>query len=121
MEATHGTWGRRIRTFQWDGGITTILFLEPWQRCSWHSHKETWNQFFVVKGEVGIKTDKGYTTNLREGQSFTVEPRVKHEFQTFYDSAIVEEIAFVRYNPNDIDREALGGPLKEGVKDEPEG
>lgn len=113
MEATHGTWGQRIRTFEWDSGIATILYLEPWQRCSYHSHKETWNQFFVIEGELGVLTEKGYTTHLRKGQAFTVEPRVKHEFQTYYSPTIVEEIAYVKYNPYDIDRESFGGPLKE--------
>jgi len=119
MEATHGSWGDRIRTFQWDGGIATILYLEPWQRCSWHSHKTAYNQFFVIEGELGVKTDKGYTSHIAKGRGFTVEPGVKHEFQTYYEPTIVEEIAYVKYDTHDIDREELGGPLKKG-KDEQE-
>ena len=112
MEATHGTWGERIRTFRWDGGIVTILRLQPWQRCSWHSHKTTYNQFFCIKGKLGVKTDKGYTTHLDEGQAFTVEPGVRHEFQTYYEPTLIEEIAYSVYDDHDIDREELGGPLE---------
>jgi D-lyxose ketol-isomerase len=109
---THGSWGERLRTFAWDGGICTILFLRPNQRCSWHDHTSTWNQFTCIQGCIGIKTDKGYVTKLYPKQTFTVEPRVKHEFQTYDEGAVVEEIAYVRYHEQDINREALGGPLE---------
>ncbi|PNX46093.1 MAG: hypothetical protein BV459_07115 [Thermoplasmata archaeon M11B2D] len=101
-----------MRTFRWDGGICTILFLRPNQRCSWHSHKAVWNQFTCIRGCVGIRTEKGYTTKLCEKQTFTVEPNVDHEFQTYEEGAIVEEIAYVIYDESDIDRKSLGGPLE---------
>ena len=109
MEATHGAWGERCRTFSWDGGLVTILFLEPNKRCSWHHHVATWNQFTCISGEVRIKTEKGYITVLGPKQVFTVEPGVQHEFQTGEQSAIVEEIAFVKYDEHDILREKVGG------------
>jgi mannose-6-phosphate isomerase-like protein (cupin superfamily) len=103
-----------LRTFSWDGGLVAILFLRPNQRCSWHSHKQVWNQFTCISGIVGIKTDKGYTTKLYPKQTFTVEPGVQHEFQTYKQSAVIEEVAFVAYDEHDIDRETLGGPLENG-------
>jgi quercetin dioxygenase-like cupin family protein len=115
--ATHGTWGERIRTFSWDGGISTILFLEPNRRCSWHKHIAAYNRFFVISGCLGVKTDKGYTTKLGPRQMFEVEPGVVHEFQTYDEQTIIEEIAYVRYDINDIHRERLGGPL-DGRNDE---
>ena len=111
---THGTWGERLRTFAWDGGLCTILFLRPNQRCSWHSHKQVWNQFTCISGRLGVKTDKGYTTVLTPKQTFTVEPGVKHVFQTYAEPTIIEEIAYVVYDEQDIDREFLGGPLQNG-------
>ena len=111
MEQTHGSWGNRTRIFQWDGGLVTYLDLVPNQRCSYHFHKQSYNQFFVVKGCLGVKTDKGYTTKLTKGQAFTVEPEVKHEFQTYEEPTEVIEIAWVEYNTEDIYRQTLGGPL----------
>lgn len=110
---THGIWGERLRTFAWDGGITTILFLRPWKRCSWHFHSATWNRFTCISGVIGIKTEKGYTTKLYPKQMFEVEPNLMHEFQTYDKPAIVEEIAYVKYDEHDIDRKKLGGPLNE--------
>ena len=113
MEQLHGTWGNRLKTFQWDGGLITLLWLEPNKRCSWHSHKHNWNQFTCISGMVGIKTDKGFTTILTEKQAFTIEPGVYHEFQTYKTGAIIEEITYVKYNENDIERKNLGGTLDE--------
>jgi mannose-6-phosphate isomerase-like protein (cupin superfamily) len=108
---THGTWGERLRTFCWDGGIVTLLWLKPNKRCSWHSHKTAWNRFICIKGEVGIRTDKGYVTHLTPKQMFEVEPGVTHEFQTYDKETIIEEICYTRYNPEDIYRIEEGGPL----------
>ena len=110
---THGTWGERLRTFEWDGGIATLLFLEPNQRCSWHSHETIYNRFTCISGILGIKTDKGYTTKITSKQMFEVEPGIRHEFQTYDEPVIVEEIAYVKYNEHDIDRKSAGGPLNE--------
>lgn len=108
---THGSWGERMRTFRWDGGIVTLLFLRPNQRCSWHSHNSQWNRFTVIEGKLGIKTGKGYTTVIHRKQSFEVEPGIWHEFQTYDEHCVVEEIAYVKYDEHDIDRETLGGAL----------
>ncbi len=63
---------------------------------------------------MGIRTDKGYVTKLYPKQTFTVEPGVFHEFQTYDEEAVVEEIAYVAYDEYDINREVLGGPLENG-------
>ena len=115
MEQTHGTWGNRLITFKWTGGIVTLLWLKKNQRCSYHIHNQAYNQFTVIEGKLGVKTDKGYTTILLPKQTFTVEPGVFHEFQTYESRCIVEEIAYVKYNPNDINRRSLGGELKNGI------
>ena len=114
MDQTHGTWGNRLRTFQWSGGIVTLLWLRPNQRCSYHVHKTAYNKFTVIEGKLGVKTDKGYITVVLPKQSFVVEPGVYHEFQTYEKRCIMEEIAYVRYDENDIVRKTLGGELKNG-------
>jgi quercetin dioxygenase-like cupin family protein len=93
-----------------DNVLVTLLFLKLGNRCSWHSHKFSFNKFTVAVGKIGIKTDKGYETVLLPKQEFTVEPGVKHEFRVYEDS-IVEEIAYVSYTEHDIQRETIGGPL----------
>ncbi len=112
MEQTHGTWGNRLKTFEWDGGLVTLLFLEPHQQCSYHFHKTTYNQFTVISGVLGVETEKGFTTRLAPKQTFTVEPGVKHKFITYDLKTVVEEVAYTKYLPEDIYRTVLGGSTK---------
>ena len=111
MEQTHGTWGERLRTFQWSGGIVTLLFLQPKHECSWHKHQTSFNKFTCISGKLVIKSDKGYETTIGPKQCFTVEPGVMHLFRTLDEPTIVEEIAYTNYNEFDIQREKLGGPV----------
>jgi len=116
IEQYHGTWGRRVVTRIDPYSITTILYLDPRKRCSWHYHDHAYNQFFVIKGKLEVKTDIGpdnqrNRTMITEGQSFTVQPKIKHEFRTFEEPTIIEEIAYVKYETTDIHREMLGGNI----------
>lgn len=114
MQQGHGTWGRRWVTRLTDTECTAILFLKPNKRCSWHSHKYAYNQFFVISGELWVKTDIGPNdqrnlTKIGPEQSFTVPPGVTHEFRTGSKPTVIEEIAYVEYDKSDIHREQLGG------------
>lgn len=116
MLQTHGTWGRRIVTRETPYSLTTILYLDPYKRCSWHSHKHAYNQFYVISGMLEIKTDIGpgtqrNKTKIFQGQSFTVEPGTMHEFRTKFEPTVIEEIAYVKYDSTDIFRELIGGDM----------
>lgn len=116
MEQGHGTWGERIRTYRSDSALVTILYLQPMKRCSWHHHNYTYNQFFVIRGSLGVKTNIGpgdscQTTWIGPKEYFTVPPGIKHEFRTGPEGAIIEEVAYVKYDESDIHRDKLGGDL----------
>ena len=89
-----------------------ILHLRPKRRCSWHNHQTKYNQFYVIEGEIVIKTEWG-AAGVKKGQIFTVKPGDWHEFQTGEKPAIVQEIMYVDYDADDICRDTLGGPLEE--------
>jgi mannose-6-phosphate isomerase-like protein (cupin superfamily) len=112
MERTHKSWGNKCNVFQNDSCEVSILDLNPQQRCSWHYHKTKFNQFYVLRGELFIKTDWGIE-KIGEGQIFTVKPGEWHEFQTHEQPCLAQEIMFVQYNSEDIERKTLGGPLNE--------
>lgn len=119
MSQTHGTWGERVRVFQNDSCLITILRLEGGKRCSWHHHQTAYNKFYVVEGKLLVKTDKGHETLIEEGDvPFVVEPGVQHEFQTPEGPCVLLEIAYVQYKPEDIERERAGGdlPTSEGER-----
>jgi quercetin dioxygenase-like cupin family protein len=110
MERTHKTWGEKWNVFQNDLCEVSILYLKPQSRCSWHKHRAKYNQFFVIKGKLFIKTEDG-VAEVGTNQVFTTKPGEAHEFQTHDDCAVIQEIMYVKYDPEDIQRETLGGPL----------
>jgi len=112
MERTHGTWGDKFNIFRNDLCEVSILKLIPQQRCSWHTHSAKYNLFYVLSGELFIKTDKGIS-QLEEGEFFTTRPNEWHEFQTASEQAVIIEIMYVKYDPEDIQREALGGMIND--------
>ena len=121
MDTQHGTWGERTRVWENPYELHTILSLIPGKRCSWHKHDHSYNMFYVISGELTIKTDIGpgtqrnYTT-ITQGQSFTVKPGVFHEFRTGDKNTTVYEIAYVKYSEHDIFREQLGGDMGKTIE-----
>jgi len=120
MDTQHGTWGVRTRIWDDHASLHTILYLKPNKRCSWHKHAHAYNMFYVISGELTIKTDIGPNgqrnlTTITKGQSFTVQPGIFHEFRTGDKETTVYEIAYVKYNVTDIHREQLGGDIMEST------
>jgi len=110
MERTYKTWGEKWNIFQNDLCEVSILELKPYHRCSWHKHQTKFNQFFVLDGTLFIKVRDGIA-RIAKGQIFTTRPGEFHEFQTGAEQALIQEIMYVKYDPEDIEREMLGGPI----------
>lgn len=110
MERTRKSWGEKWNIFENDLCEVSVLYLEKQQRCSWHRHASKFNDFFVVEGELYIKLQDG-ESKLTKGQVFTTVPGEYHEFRTYDKPAQVIEIMYVFYDPEDIERETVGGPL----------
>jgi len=116
---THGTWGERVRVFQNDSCLVTILRLVPGKRCSWHSHKTAYNLFYVTSGRLEVATSLGYSTLIQEGDvPFVAPPGVEHEFRTSSGPCTLLEIAYTQYNPEDIQRVIPGGDYSGAEGDE---
>ena len=109
MERFHKIWGERYLLRQDSTHATSFLDLKRNTCCSWHTHKAKWNLFFLISGNVSIKTEYG-ETKLGPGQIFTVEPGTQHQFIVHEDSMLIEEM-YVEYDEADIQRETLGSKL----------
>jgi mannose-6-phosphate isomerase-like protein (cupin superfamily) len=116
MRVLHKSWGVKTELFKNDLCEVSVLSLNPGQRCSWHRHRSKWNQFYVLEGSIAIKTEDGETV-VRKGQVFTTNPLQWHEFQTPDGPALVQEIMYVKYECEDIERTVKGGRLGESVCD----
>lgn len=111
MSISHKSWGTKISLFANDLCEVSILRLNENQRCSWHRHRAKWNQFFVISGELQIKTTEG-VANVKAGGLFTTNPQQWHEFRTPFGPAVIQEIMYVRYEAEDIERLQVGGPIE---------
>lgn len=111
MERTHKSWGDKTNIFCNDSCEVSVLRLNPNQRCSWHKHQAKYNLFFVLEGEIFIRTDWGISKVRKDG-IFTTRPGEYHEFQTHEKSALIIETMYVQYEPDDIQRDRVGGPLE---------
>lgn len=106
----HKVWGERRRILLTTKTEIDLLYLKAHSFCSTHSHKEKINKFVVVSGEVHVETEFGDKC-LKNNQSFTVYPGMRHRFVTHTDSIMVE-LAYViegQIDPEDIDRISQGG------------
>lgn len=110
MERSCKSWGEKVNLFQNNLCEVSILYLNEGQRCSWHRHRSKWNQFFVIDGSIEVKTEDG-VAKVEKGQSFTTRPQQWHEFRTPDGPAVIQEIMYVQYEAEDIERETVGGAI----------
>ena len=111
----HKVWGERRRLLLTDQTEIDLLYLKKDSFCSWHKHKTKINRFYVIEGEVCIKTEFGEKI-IKKDQNFEVQPPLKHKFIAIKPSTMIE-MAFVKENfiqPNDIYRYKLGGLIIDG-------
>jgi mannose-6-phosphate isomerase-like protein (cupin superfamily) len=64
----------------------------------------------VIEGLLYIKTEAGIA-EVGKNQIFTTRPGEMHEFRTGVVPAVIQEIMYVKYDPEDIERETIGGRL----------
>ena len=115
MERTKKSWGEKNNIFSNDLSEVSVLFLKPFQRCSWHRHDCKYNLFYVLSGRLILKLEDGETEVL-PGQIFTTVPGEYHEFQTRQLDTICIEVMYVKYDPHDIQRVTIGGPVEQSKK-----
>ena len=112
MQRTKKTWGDKNNIFENDTCEVSVLYLEPYQRCSWHRHDCKYNLFFVLSGKLVLKLEDG-ESEVMPGQIFTTVPGEYHEFQTRDEKTVCIEVMYVQYDSHDIQRVTLGGPVEQ--------
>lgn len=83
--------------------------------CSKHYHASKYNRFLVESGKLKITITKDYgsgvlddVTIIGPGEQTTVPPGQWHQFEVLED-CVAFEIYWVELDPNDIERETIGG------------
>lgn len=115
MENIFKIWGERRRIHLDDKNEIDLLYLKKDTFCSTHTHKNKINKFTVISGQVLIETEFGNKL-LKANETWVVKPPVKHRFIAYTDAVMIE-MAYVEkgtIDPDDINRESLGGKIIEG-------
>lgn len=100
MERSLKVWGERVLIRQDSTHCVSLLKLRKETRCSWHKHASKSNLFYLISGEVWVKTQDG-VIKMQPGQTVTVHPGRWHEFEVIQDSMMIEEM-YVEYDESDI-------------------
>lgn len=82
--------------------------------CSKHKHDHKYNLFFVEHGKLEISIWKNSynlidKTILQAGDQIIVDPGEYHRFKVLEDNTVAFEVYWVSLDPNDIDRDDVGG------------
>ena len=80
--------------------------------CSRHCHRNKWNRFIVLEGELKViiyKQDSQDETILTGGMFSDVPPGVDHKFEAMEDTKALEVYWIDGLDPNDIVRKDTGG------------
>lgn len=111
-------WGETEKVFATSTITVHILRVKKGGVCSWHYHDRKYNHFYVISGELLLRTvleGMYYPTKLRSGETHTICPGVenRHEFEALEDSVVIEtcfvdDVLVRQIDPDDIHRLRLG-------------
>lgn len=80
--------------------------------CSKHSHIHKFNLFYILNGALKVEIWMPYglvdTTIIKDNQYCIVPPGHSHRFEALADTKALE-IYWVELDPDDIERETVGG------------
>jgi len=99
-------WGTNTEIFRNDLCSVNLLHIERGGVCSFHKHVSKYNKFHVISGALEIRTECG-STLLHSGETAITRPGELHLFRGV-SSAVVVEVMYVQYDPEDIDRKVPG-------------
>lgn len=99
-------WGETVEIFKNETVSVHYLKIKKGGVCSWHHHKQKYNQFNVLSGAIIIRC--GLESHvLKPGMGRRIEPDESHEFEGLEDSQVIET-TFVKLDPEDIVRARVG-------------
>jgi mannose-6-phosphate isomerase-like protein (cupin superfamily) len=123
-------WGSTETLYQSGVKHAELLRIVPGGSCSWHHHRNKWNDFFVVAGTLVIEVDqsKHYgdiggaydlidRTVLGPGEYTAVPPGVEHRFVNEGDEVVIarEDYWAPELSVDDIARHGTGAVLETGT------
>ena len=119
---TYGkVWGKTAPVFAGNNVAVHRIEARSGMQCSKHVHRHKCNLFFVERGCLRVTVWKNAyaladVTQLQAGESTIVPPGEYHRFRAISD-VVAYEVYWTELDPQDIERDDVGGEAKEGESD----
>lgn len=117
METIAKVWGTRTRIFANKNIAVDFLNLKKNSHCSFHVHKNKYNRFYVLSGQLDLIIDN-QNIILHPKQEIDILPNQVHQFKLISDCTVIE----ISWNPkgelkeSDIIRFVKGGISFDQIK-----
>ena len=96
-------WGRFEKFHENKSCTVKLIYVNANSRLSLQYHKKRSEFWKVIKGTAVVEIDKK-TIVLREGETITIPRQAKHRVLALESDCIIPEIAYGRFDENDIVR-----------------
>lgn len=96
-------WGRFEKFHENKSCTVKLIYVNANSRLSLQYHKKRSEFWKVIKGTAVVEIDKK-TIVLREGETITIPRQTKHRVLALKSDCIILEIAYGRFDENDIVR-----------------
>ena len=96
-------WGRFEKFHENKPCTVKLIYVNANSRLSLQYHKKRSEFWKVIKGTAVVEIDKK-TIVLREGETITIPRQAKHRVLALKSDCIILEIAYGRFDENDIVR-----------------
>ena len=96
-------WGRFEKFHENKSCTVKLIYVNANSRLSLQYHKKRSEFWKVIKGTAAVEIDKK-TIVLKEGETITIPRQTKHRVLALESDCIILEIAYGRFDENDIVR-----------------
>jgi mannose-6-phosphate isomerase len=96
-------WGRFEKFHENKSCTVKLIYVNANSRLSLQYHKKRSEFWKVIKGTAVVEIDKK-TIVLREGETITIPRQAKHRVLALKSDCMILEIAYGRFDENDIVR-----------------
>jgi mannose-6-phosphate isomerase len=96
-------WGRFEKFHENKSCTVKLIYVNANSRLSLQYHKKRSEFWKVIKGTAAVEIDKK-TIVLKEGETITIPRQAKHRVLALESDCIILEIAYGRFDENDIVR-----------------
>ena len=96
-------WGKFEKFHENQLSTVKLIYIKANSRLSLQYHRERWEFWKVIKGTAQVELD-GEIIELKEEENIVIPKGVKHRVKALNNDCVILEIAYGKFDENDIVR-----------------